>query len=264
MQKYLNLLSLVSLCLVKAAPTSNQTFYNYAYAVDLSGPVPYNTFTCIKSNGYSAVFTRAYDPSGMGMFDVNAVNNIRSAYQAGLGTEVFMAPLLRSMKRGSEQFRELYDGLRYGNVQLKMVWIQVAFPVNWGPNTQENINFLNDIIMAANSYGIAIGIYTNAYDWDQITKGANVGNAMLWYWNVYRAGPSGETPANFDDFRPFSSFYRPTVKQFAQKENVCGIVVNRDAYTMNTVKYGSKLLQKSDGKIVVGLLGSTMGFVQSV
>ncbi|CAJ0608315.1 unnamed protein product [Cylicocyclus nassatus] len=215
----------------RAAPTSNQTFYNYAYAVDLSGALPYNTFNCIKSNGYSAVFVRVYDPSGVGMFDANAVNNIRSAYQAGLGTEVFMTPLLRSMKRGSEQFRELYDGLRYGNIQVRTVWVQVTSPVNWGPNTQENINFLNDIIMAAKSYGIAIGIYTNAYDWDQITKGANVGNVMLWYWSVYGAGPR---------------------------------VVNRDAYTMNTVKYGSKLLQKSDGKIVVGLLGSTMVFVQSV
>ncbi|CAJ0598879.1 unnamed protein product [Cylicocyclus nassatus] len=227
MEKYLILLSLVSVGLVNAAPAANQTFYNYAYAVDLSGAVPYNIFTCIKSNGYSVVFIRVYDPSGVGMFDANAVNNIRSAYQAGLGTEV-------------------------------------TSPVNWGPNTQENINFLNDIIMAANSYGIAVGIYTNAYDWDQITKGANIGNAMLWYWSVYGAGPRGETPANFDDFRPFASFYRPTVKQFAQKENVCGIVVNRDAYTMNAAKYGNKVLQRTDGKIVVGLLGNTMGFVQSV
>ncbi|VDN34432.1 unnamed protein product [Cylicostephanus goldi] len=174
MQAYLIFLSLISLCFAKAAP-GNQTFYNYAYALDLSGAVPYNTFTCIKSNGYSTVFVRAYDPS------------------AGLGTEVFMTPLLRSMKRGSEQFRELYDGLRYGNIQLRTVWIQVTSPVNWGPNVQENINFINDIIMAANEM------------------------------------------------------------------RCC-----RDVYTMNTMKHQVGLRQKLDGKIVVGLLGSTIGFVQSV
>ncbi|CAJ0591000.1 unnamed protein product [Cylicocyclus nassatus] len=53
-------------------------------------------------------YALAYDPSGVSMFHANAVNNIRSPYQAGLGTEVFMTPLLRSVKQG--------DGLDSGHL----------------------------------------------------------------------------------------------------------------------------------------------------
>ncbi|VDN28190.1 unnamed protein product [Cylicostephanus goldi] len=47
------------------------------------------------------------------------------------------------------------------------------------------------------------------------------------YWNVNGGGPSGETPANFDDFRPFAKFTKPTMKQFGQMESICGVTVNR-------------------------------------
>ncbi|VDM84860.1 unnamed protein product [Strongylus vulgaris] len=60
---------------------------------------------------------------------------------------------------------------------------------------------------------------------------------MLWYWNVNGGGPRGETPANFDDFRPFGKFLKPTMKQFGQVEQVCGVIVNRDVYSVNKSKH---------------------------
>ncbi|EPB73219.1 hypothetical protein ANCCEY_07680 [Ancylostoma ceylanicum] len=193
--------------------------------------------------------SEAYDPTGLGRFDLNAVNNIRNASKAGLGTEVFMTPQIRSSKRGSQQFRELYDGLRRGSIVVRTVWLQVTSPVNWDSNSQTNIYFLNDIITAAKSVGVTIGFYTNIYDWQQITKGAWVQGAMLWYWNVNGGGPQGETPANFNDFRPFGKFTKPIVKQFGQVVTVCGVTVNRDVYTLSRSKPTITVSSKASGEV---------------
>ncbi|EPB73216.1 hypothetical protein ANCCEY_07677 [Ancylostoma ceylanicum] len=228
----------------------------YAYALDLAVPVSLSGFTCMKKSGYSTVFVRGYDPSGNGKFDTNAVNNIRYANQAGLGSEVYMTPQLHSNKNGAAQFRELYEGLRNGKIQVRTVWLQVTSPINWGPNTQANIYFLNDIVSMAKYYGVKIGFYTNVYDWQQITKNANVDGAMLWYWNVHGAGPRGETPADFNDFRPFAKFTKPIVKQFAQVEGVCGVAVNRNVYTVNKSKHFiASQAERSSDEVIVGTLG---------
>ncbi|KIH42684.1 hypothetical protein ANCDUO_27327 [Ancylostoma duodenale] len=107
----------------------------------------------------------------------------------------------------------------------------------------------------AKYYGVKIGFYTNVYDWTQITKGANIDGGMLWYWNVNGAGPSGETPSNFNDFRPFAKFTKPTVKQFAQVESVCGVTVNRDIYTVNRSKHLlTSQVEKLSDEVIVGTL----------
>ncbi|KHJ91477.1 hypothetical protein OESDEN_08656 [Oesophagostomum dentatum] len=124
--------------------------YGYAYAVDLDSATSYQAFSCMKSYGYRAVFIRGYNPSGMGSFDLNCVSNVRNANQAGLGTEVFMTPQPRSTKRGSQQFLELYQGLKSANMQVNTIWLQVTSPINWDTNRQQNINFLNEIITTAN------------------------------------------------------------------------------------------------------------------
>ncbi|KHJ81071.1 hypothetical protein OESDEN_19245 [Oesophagostomum dentatum] len=59
-------------------PSNN---YGYAYAVDLDSATSYAAFSCMRSNGYRAVFIRGYNPSGVGSFDINCVNNIRNANQ---------------------------------------------------------------------------------------------------------------------------------------------------------------------------------------
>ncbi|CAJ0598860.1 unnamed protein product [Cylicocyclus nassatus] len=237
----------------------------YAYAVDLDRPVTVAAFECMKKSGYKAAIIRAYDPSNNGKFDVNAVNNIRNANQAGLGTEVFMTPLPRSSKKGGKQFKELYEGLKNGKIDVRTVWLQVTSPINWGSNSNENIYFLNDIIAMAKYYGVRIGFYTNVYDWNQITKGATVEGAMLWYWNVNGGGPSGETPANFDDFRPFGKFTKPTMKQFGQMEQICGVTVNRDIYFLEKSNpFPTEMKGKQSDELIVGKLGHALtGFLSA-
>ncbi|KAK6039803.1 hypothetical protein COOONC_22692 [Cooperia oncophora] len=115
--------------------------------------------------------------------------------------------------------------------------------------------------MTAQRYGIGLGFYTNYYDWTQITNNAWASNSQLWYWNVLGGGPRGETPANFNDFRSFGNWLTPTVKQFAQVENICGITVNRDVYSTNGMKDSVAVVNGEIGKgPVVGVTFGTVAF----
>ncbi|CAJ0608310.1 unnamed protein product [Cylicocyclus nassatus] len=223
--------ALLAVFIQPASAAANVT--NYAYAFDINQAITASTFNCFKKYGYSAVFIRAYNPQGSGLFDANAPNNIRNASSTGLGTEVFMSPQPKSTKTGAVQFKEMYDGLKKNKIDIKTVWVQVTSPANWGTDSKKNLAFLNDIARTAISSGIKVGYYTNVHEWNQITKNTKITtpNTPLWYWNTNGAGPSGETPANFNDFRPFGGFKKATVKQFGQSESICGVVgVNRDVF----------------------------------
>ncbi|PIO62254.1 hypothetical protein TELCIR_16198 [Teladorsagia circumcincta] len=76
--------------------------------------------------------------------------------------------------------------------------------------------------------GVAIGIYSNWYDWKQITNNwTGASGSLLWYWNVLGAGVLGESGADFSDFHPFATWSSAAVKQFGQQVQVCGVNVNR-------------------------------------
>uniref|UniRef100_A0A0K0D8L8 Hyaluronoglucosaminidase n=1 Tax=Angiostrongylus cantonensis TaxID=6313 RepID=A0A0K0D8L8_ANGCA len=105
--------------------------------------------------------------------------------------------------------------------------LQITSPIHWSSVIQKNADFINSILARAYNHGVAIGIYTNFYDWRQIAGHSTTSNVLLWYWNVYGVGSSSESPANFNDFRPFGSWTVPLVKQFGQVENMCKIEVNR-------------------------------------
>ncbi|CAJ0608360.1 unnamed protein product [Cylicocyclus nassatus] len=243
----------------KPIVTSSST---YAYAVDLDKPVPKAAFTCMKNKGISTAIIRAYGPSNGGNLDENAVNNIRNADQAGLGTEVFMTPVpqSKSNKTGSQQFRELFEGLKAGNITIRAMWLQVVSPKDWGSKVDNNIYLLNDIISMAKYYGVRVGIYSSAYDWKQITKNAIVENAMLWYWKVNGGGAKGETPANFNDFVPFGKFTKATMKQYGQTEELCGVTLNKDVYEVKKAKLLklTDLKGKKDDELIAGRIGSDL------
>nr|CDJ84786.1 Protein LYS-6 [Haemonchus contortus] len=149
---------------------------------------------------------------------------------AGLGTEVYMTPQPLSSKTGAQQFDEMYNMLIGANIYVKSIWVQVTSPNNWSTSSSMNVNFLNSILAEALQYGLNIGIYTNSDEWKQIVGGATTRNVNLWYWKTKGSGASNESPANFNDFKSFGSWTQPTVKQFAQVESICGVIVNR-AYT---------------------------------
>uniref|UniRef100_A0A8R1HKB6 Lysozyme n=1 Tax=Caenorhabditis japonica TaxID=281687 RepID=A0A8R1HKB6_CAEJA len=238
--------------IAEAAPKVPSNLASYAFAIDLSVPVSTSQLQCIKQAGYSVAFVRAYNPAGQGSFDANACTTIQNAYYAGLGTEVYMTPQPASAKQGYQQLDEIYQGFTARGITIRAIWIQVTSPTNWPSNANTNVNFINSILSRARQYGMTVGIYTSYYDWNQITNGwSSVGSdVLLWYWNVLGGGVNGETPATFTDFRPFGCWSVPSVKQFAQVEQVCQITVNRDVYAAGSMLKASDAVE--DGKIYAG------------
>nr|CDJ98450.1 Protein LYS-2 [Haemonchus contortus] len=228
-----------------------------AYALDLSVQATPSDMSCFQRSLYNVVFVRGYTPVGAGTVDPFVILNIRNANSAGIGTEVYMTPQPSSPKTGAQQFDEMYNNLKNSNINVQTVWIQVTSPINWSSVSTTNINFLNSILARASQYGLVVGIYTSYYDWSQITGGAVITNAMLWYWNVYGVGPYDESPADFSDFRAFGGWLSAAVKQFGQNENVCGVNVNRNVYLTSSAMTGMAKTEKSDEVVVGGLLRET-------
>ncbi|KAK5964913.1 hypothetical protein GCK32_010925 [Trichostrongylus colubriformis] len=157
-----------------------------------------------------------------------------------LGVEVYMTPQYRSFKNGSVQFTEIINGLNSAGIKINSIWIQ--------------------------KYRIGLGFYTNFYEWSQITNDAWVNGSQLWYWNVRGGGSRGETLPDFSDFRPFGKWTKAIVKQFAQVENICGVTLNRDVYSVNGVKQVLKATeQKAENPVVGATFGNIAfeGFLQN-
>ncbi|UMM35494.1 hypothetical protein L5515_008091 [Caenorhabditis briggsae] len=241
---------------VKPAPAVVSVDASYAYGVDLAVPATLAQMNCLKTSRYAAVFLRAFAPTGSGVFDTTSVNNIRNAYSAGLGIEVYMTPQPLSSLQGYQQLDLLYNGLTNNGITIRSVWIQVTSPANWQKSATTNVNFINSIVSRAKQYGLTVGIYTNQYDWSQITGNWATlsSDVLLWYWHVLGGGVTGETPATFDDFRAFGSFKKASVKQFAQVESVCSLTVNRDVYAVGipAAASSSKKAITENNKIFVG------------
>ena len=163
-----------------------------------------------------------------------------------------MTPQPLGTKAASTQLDELYTSLTNNGITIRSIWIQVTSPVNWSSSYTSNVNFISALISRAQYRGLSVGIYTSVYDWNQITNnwsGAG-SNIMLWYWNVYGSGVSGESPANFADFRAFGSFQSATVKQFGQVESVCSTTVNRDVYLSGSQKMEGMAKFEFSGPVV--------------
>uniref|UniRef100_A0A7I4Y1Z9 C-type lectin domain-containing protein n=1 Tax=Haemonchus contortus TaxID=6289 RepID=A0A7I4Y1Z9_HAECO len=226
-----------------------------AYAVDLSVLASTATYQCMKQSLYNVAFIRGYTGAYQGQIDPYSVMNIQNAAAAGLGTEVYMTPQPISSKTGAQQFDEMYNMLIGANIYVKSIWVQVTSPNNWSTSSSTNVNFLNSILAEALQYGLNIGIYTNSDEWKQIVGGATTRNVNLWYWKTKGSGASNESPANFNDFKSFGSWTKPTVNQFAQVESICGVIVNRDVYSTSSSMAASVNSQEKSDRIVVGGLG---------
>uniref|UniRef100_A0A915PL38 Uncharacterized protein n=1 Tax=Setaria digitata TaxID=48799 RepID=A0A915PL38_9BILA len=207
----------------------------YSQGIDISGQVSRDTFRCFFQAGFITAFIRIYLPITNGIPDSNSIANIYNAAQEGMGVEVYIEPQPATTKSGTEQFLEAYAFLRENGIIMKAVWIKITSPIIWPNNQDANINFINEFIVSAEKYDLTVGIYTNWYDWQQITA-ERVGwfdqeKIRLWYWNVMGSGITAATPLSFEDFRPFGGFNIPMIKQYAERVIKCGMCVSLNIYT---------------------------------
>uniref|UniRef100_A0A914WGM6 Lysozyme n=1 Tax=Plectus sambesii TaxID=2011161 RepID=A0A914WGM6_9BILA len=233
---------------------------SFGLAIDTNIATSTGTFSCYRSSyNVLTAFIRIYKPDNGGSVDPNGATNVQNANNAGLGVEVYITPSPTSSKQGYQQLDEAYNYVTSHGVNVKSVWLQVTSPINWGSNTQNNANFIYSFLARAQQRNLGVGIYTNSYDWAQITNGwtgwtSVAGGVNLWYWHVTATGPSGQTSQNFNDFASFGGWNNPVVKQYGQSINMCGNMVNADVYVTGSKK--SERVQKvtDDEPIVVGLL----------
>uniref|UniRef100_A0A0N5BT79 Glycoside hydrolase n=1 Tax=Strongyloides papillosus TaxID=174720 RepID=A0A0N5BT79_STREA len=201
-----------------------------AYATDVAGFVSPSQFSCMKLSGYSAIFTQIYSATNGGSVDVYGPQNVINAYQVGLATEGYINPAPQSSKQSYTQFDEAYYQLTNASINVFAIWLKVTDPVLWYQNSSYNINFIQGMITRARNYGITLGIYTNWYDWEQITGSTTTFqqyNLPLWYWEVYGYGLGAESPPNFIDFRAFGSWKSAFAKEYGFKENLCSAIVSK-------------------------------------
>uniref|UniRef100_A0A914WJ44 Lysozyme n=1 Tax=Plectus sambesii TaxID=2011161 RepID=A0A914WJ44_9BILA len=249
---------LVSATLAAPLDQNESTKITYGYAVDVAAATSTATFNCYGQQNYRVAFVQIYQPINDGMPNPNGPTNIQNAVNAGLGVEVFVTPSLTGGKQGYEQLDEAYNYVTSRGVNVKSIWLQVTSPINWPSNQQNNANFIYSFLARAQQRNLGVGIYTNAYDWMQITSGWTgwsqiPGGVRLWYWHVTTTGPAGQTDPTFNDFTPFSGFYDPLVKQYAQYIYICSTNVNINVYKVSN-KQAPEAKEIADGKPVVGLL----------
>uniref|UniRef100_A0A0K0EZ61 Lysozyme n=1 Tax=Strongyloides venezuelensis TaxID=75913 RepID=A0A0K0EZ61_STRVS len=209
------------------------TSAQYAFATDVTGILSVSQFKCIKSNGYSAIFTQIYSALSGGSVDTTGSQNVIYAHQVGLGTEVYINPAPQSSKPSYTQCEESYNLLKNANINVRTIWLKVTNPALWSSNPSQNINFIQGILTCTRNYGINLGIYTNWYDWYQITASSTAFqqyNLRLWYWDVYGFGSSAEGTKDFSDFRPFGNWIYSSVKQYALTEWFCSAVISKVVY----------------------------------
>uniref|UniRef100_A0A0K0F4J8 GH26 domain-containing protein n=1 Tax=Strongyloides venezuelensis TaxID=75913 RepID=A0A0K0F4J8_STRVS len=172
-----------------------------------------------------------------GSVDIYGTKNIITAYEAGLSTEVYINPAPQSNKLGDTQFDEAYKQLTNAHIHVRSIWLKVTKPLLWHQNVSYNVNFIRDMLNRAQSYNVNFGIYTNWYDWDQITGSTTVfqqDNLPLWYWNAQGFGPNAESLYHFGDFTQFGSWswQIPKAKSFGLVEWSCSAVISKILYTL--------------------------------
>jgi hypothetical protein len=209
----------------------------FSYAVDTVAAITQANFNCIYSYGYKLAFLRLYGPNNNGQGDATGINNIYYATNAGLSYEVFVTPSTTNVKSASTQFTEAYNYANSQGLKLSRVWLQVTSPINWGGNTYTNTQFINSFISTASSYGLSVGIYSNWYDWQQITGSATTISPTpyaLWYWSANGVGKNGETATNVNDFVKFGPFSSAMVKQYGIAETLCSNTLNLNIFASST------------------------------
>ncbi|KAI1728878.1 lysozyme-like protein 7 [Ditylenchus destructor] len=226
-----------------ASATSTKTF---GLGLDVNSLVSKETFQCIKNASYSVAFVQVYHADdGGSSFDTNAKDNIHNALKAKIGVEIYVRPNMSvSAKPPAQQFDETKKSLMDKRISFGTVWLMVTTPMKWSVNTSANLEFINGFLNRARSAKHYVGIYTSWYDWQLITGSytgiQNNGSVMLWYWSTLGIGSDAVSSRDFDDFRPFTDWWTPTVKQFGIEEELCGVTVNRETFVNGTTKSKSK------------------------
>lgn len=110
---------------------------------------------------------------------------------------------------------------------LFQLWIEVADKTVWTDNKDENLKFLKEMVNQTKDETLGgrklkVGIHASADEWQQI-MGTSQDFEDLPLWEACH----DEEP-NFNDFKEFSGWTKPTLKQYTDTIKDCYVAVNRN------------------------------------
>jgi GH25 family lysozyme M1 (1,4-beta-N-acetylmuramidase) len=213
---------LIASVAVLSATSSAQSF-----GVDVSEPVSNSAATCmIQKNNKTFSVTRCWE--SLNHFDANCPATLAAFEQAKIQADIYMFPC--SFASATDQLNELQGNITASKSVFNFMWFDVETnPLQrcaWSTsNLTANCDYMNELIQAALSnpfFSNRTGIYTSVHEWSMLmgtscTVGADAG-LPLWY-------PHYESPPNpsFSDFKPFSGWTTPFMKQYADGPATCGV-----------------------------------------
>jgi hypothetical protein len=216
----LNLSVGVALLLTSAAFASK--------GVDVSSATYVDAWKCLKGRGYDFAVIRAFQSNGVP--DPVAPHTVYNAWDGGMNdVQLYFFPCPRCGDAAG-QMRSMVDNLAKYNVSFNSrygpphtyskLWMDVEGPQYWLGSASENVKFLKELVSAAESHGISVGIYVSEYEHSSILGGdRSFSNLDLWY-------PHYDGMPGFSDFAPFGGWTKPYAKQFDGTTDECGASVD--------------------------------------
>jgi len=190
--------------------------------VDVSSLVSVSSFGCLKSNGYSFAVMRCYQ--SIGSVDPNCAATVKNAWDAGLDkVDVYLFPCYKC-GNAAGQVDALVKYLTDNTVKHGMIWLDVEGPgVYWSDSTTANRAFFGDLVTAAKSHSVSLGIYTSESQWDPIFGSDYDGGKAypLWYAHY-------DNVQSFSDFAAFGGWTKPDRKQYAGDVTLCSAGIDKN------------------------------------
>ena len=201
---------LLLLCLFLASSLATK-------GIDVSAPVSLTAARCLRNEGWSFAVARAY--RSYGAPDKNAAATVKNFWDADFRhVDLYMFPCPRCGKSAAEQVQELAQYISSNGVKFGMVWLDIEGASQyWHSSKSENQQFFQALFSEAKKHW-HVGVYANENTWGSIMGLDYTGgsSASLWYAH-YDSNPS------FSDFRPFGGWSRPSIKQYNDNGNTCGV-----------------------------------------
>jgi len=191
------------------------------YGADVSSPTSEAAWACLKSqHGVRFAVARAYTESGL--FDDACVESVKNARAAGLSpVDVYFFPAFYH-KAANASVDQFHSSMTSHGVHANRVWLDIEGPQYWGPDHQRNNDYILDLYYRLKSQGYIVGVYTSDSQWVPITGDSKILSFLPVWYAAY------ETPQepNFNDWRPFGGWSRPSIKQFRGTHSECGASID--------------------------------------
>ena len=120
---------------------------------------------------------------------------------------------------------KITNGMALGSItnhllaSISTLWLDIEGSQYWRLGRAGNFAFFRELIAECERLSLSYGVYTSVVQWNALFGNARLSNAHkipLWY-------PHYDGIPDFNDFRSFGGWTKPTIKQFSDQGRKCGV-----------------------------------------